>query len=1493
MSKKSARALAAFLAAGMVVGALPLSASATSKSSGYAAPAIKFSSTQNLINATIDALKAEGKGVVEKDDDYALEDKVKEKSGLTLSELKTMLGLAIYQNRKDGVIDTSKYHLKKSDMESVLKRTLSDNYLTDVVKYELYEDEESGEVAQVAFTLNASTFMVFDEIESNSNDENSQRILEEAKAEAEAEAIDEGFFRPSWSGGGFGSSGLLSDDAEVGGADSEGSTDEAEKHEHDYTNPQYFWYLDDDTGLYACKRVTTCAEDGDAVWDDCDGTPDEDGVYTAYFGTEGESTFIPADDEHECTFKADSAEDFTTFWQEDKEGGYSAIAYVKCVTDDDSDAGEGEGSTDAGTDSTPTGSTDSGEDSGKEDSSSEDSKPATDTTIPESGEDSKPATDTSTSESTEDSTAATDKPATELSLEVYSEEETTGPSDDGEENTPAPIKCELVKFYVLAIESKDSDDGNSIIYTAKTIPEAATDSPIDVATKIVDKPTEPVEPDKPVDPEEPEGHVHDYECVFKWEEIYVANDDGDGDGSPDMALYWDSETKQIAFSDTRKLDMNCTGAVISCSDEDCDMEDTTIPVENITKKVQYQYINNTTYEEYSTENPGEVDQNQYTLVAIVNIAACGLDENNIFSDYKNVSEISLTKHWNEMASFVRDNAEYFGVSAPYWTSKDTEATPMGAIKSLMNMELDAFVPDPTFDYYVNMLTQAFISYEYMFGAQLLEMRDAAVKYIESAGEISDIQKLLLLHDWLSKVASFDMNSLVTSRSGGSSDPISMTGFAALLNKEQLVNAAGDSAPNADGAVCLGYASAYTYLAQNIFPGYKDDEGNWITDGSAEHIVDFVQIKFNADVSESSVAGDSSGFGENAVFNEPHYFNAVKINDTWYYVDACYDDISTEVISQYRVETDGYISHKYFMTSPQSIIDQFDGNFDYFDSAYDGWTWTKTEDGTDEDGNTKYIYVQTESDTETKYDDTQYEQTWFSGAVSEILFDENNWYYVEGDTQSYSGMKDMFESDQFDSSSLGQLLEYKNDPAYANKLRSRPKDEQDEPANKNDNGNSQFGSMSQYEDAYANTIFHYGYGAFGDVEDYGDYKELIELDNMYRDMYPDLNHSLAIYDGVMYINIADKIMMIENFTDDVSNLKLTELKDYDTVNAMTNGRAFTGMSFFVAGEDDEVVMTLENHPIGSLTINQVVKNNFEYIADGNGNIVGQKFTGNTYTPTLTVSVATNYSNSNPDDEDNLYKKEAINFNPSYYRFMDDDDDVNKNTEFMWCANVVENIAMSALLEELETEGTSVKVEATCSQNGYTQNKTDKFGLSVGEKTEATEAIGHHCVKVKDGDKDVYICVLCDHCFDALTETDDDGNVTVNGHELNVPKFNWISDSKCTFSIGCGETDCQYETESIDCEVTFSEDVDENGDPNYCIAKVNYRGTEYSDTKEYSGVIKGDVNADGKISTLDIFQLCKYVNEEDIEINLYAADVNGDGKISTLDIFQLCKIVNEEE
>lgn len=235
-------------------------------------------------------------------------------------------------------------------------------------------------------------------------------------------------------------------------------------------------------------------------------------------------------------------------------------------------------------------------------------------------------------------------------------------------------------------------------------------------------------------------------------------------------------------------------------------------------------------------------------------------------------------------------------------------------------------------------------------------------------------------------------------------------------------------------ICAGYTSAYTYLVQCAFPEiYKEaDRKTWKkasevngTDSSQDKKDDNSSSENKGDTSEtdkeenSSAAKtetqaadgeDSSGdassekkdetttetkptyivdfvkifwrsnvqmLGQSQTFRNSHYFNAVKTDDSvdnWYYVDSCYNDIYVECMGRNRVETDGNMTHSYFLISHTSLAKQFDGNFDEIDTLY-----------TD------------------KATDTKYEDAWFTDAQGPISFDKDNWYYVQNTTSYSSGM----------------------------------------------------------------------------------------------------------------------------------------------------------------------------------------------------------------------------------------------------------------------------------------------------------------------------------------------------------------------------------------------------------------------------------------------------------------------------------------------------------
>ena len=181
------------------------------------------------------------------------------------------------------------------------------------------------------------------------------------------------------------------------------------------------------------------------------------------------------------------------------------------------------------------------------------------------------------------------------------------------------------------------------------------------------------------------------------------------------------------------------------------------------------------------------------------------------------------------------------------------------------------------------------------------------------------------------------------------------GDTSETDKEENSSAAETETQAADGEDSSGDASSE-----------KKDETT--TETKPTYIVDFVKIFWRSNVQM---------LGQSQTFRNSHYFNAVKTDDSvdnWYYVDSCYNDIYVECMGRNRVETDGNMTHSYFLISHTSLAKQFDGNFDEIDTLY-----------TD------------------KATDTKYEDAWFTDAQGPISFDKDNWYYVQNTTSYSSGM----------------------------------------------------------------------------------------------------------------------------------------------------------------------------------------------------------------------------------------------------------------------------------------------------------------------------------------------------------------------------------------------------------------------------------------------------------------------------------------------------------
>ena len=925
---------------------------------------------------------------------------------------------------------------------------------------------------------------------------------------------------------------------------------------------------------------------------------------------------------------------------------------------------------------------------------------------------------------------------------------------------------------------------------------------------------------------EPETTVIPAEVTFEWEEKADSTPHTDDQGNvQNGGLLYDAENKKITQGILPDYSYNLTKISFTCG-----VCGETVEITDAATLANFQadkdvYVNTKTGSQTLVDHgaaftpPEGESADDYLLYTDMQIATYmddtfSVDENGapktdeegnvigLYTDSKDNGSLEVQRYYAMLSAFNADNAEYLGVSSDYWTAKNTEANPMAAVKVLCNIDADTQVPPAQMIQLVQMLPQAFMAYVYYYGAELLAMRDKAMAVVDALPDgTTEIQKQLVLHDWLADNCTFDMGVMTNvTGSGGNpeTDPIQMTTFGSLLS-DQLTEMPTYTTTDADGnpvnkayygAICLGYTAGYTYLLQNLHPEvYKttDDEGKaiWKTPAQVgdDDLVDFIQAKFYADTAETSVAGE--GFGGGA-FNNVHYMNAVRLpnadnkaNGEWFYTDVCYDDIYVECMAQYRGEVQGSIYHTYFLMSPQSIAKLYEKgkSIDYIDSLYDGYVYEVAKDA---DGNIipsenvssdkKYYdpthpkYNKVETSNETKNDNTSYEDSWFSGAVSHIYNDGINWYYVDGGSTMAAQRGSVEKSDQMDNMKdqfdmKAIVHSQRVNVEKRNKLKSRAVSAPDYWTS------SSSGSMmgdNTKTDPHAVTLFDYGTGKFAQNNKAPVLADEAKRDFSYTEQYPGLTHSVGLYEGKLYFNLGNAI-----YTYDLSAAAdanpVAMFKEYNTVNYSSDGRAFTASSYYVDANGSK---TVQNKPIAALEIYEDYDFTSCYtpVTDESGKQVGVQFDASKLTsnPTLTVNVATNFSFSYPDaaNAEVRYSQEAVNLNPDYQRQVSEAGD-NKNSEFLWCANIRDSAKMTDLLTDLEKGASSeVPVAASCTSPAFTQTRTNTYGLVKGDKTvaEGDKALGHSYKF--NADEGVYICETCGLHAYVLLETGEGGTASMS-------------------------------------------------------------------------------------------------------------------------------------
>lgn len=1354
MKKNLQRFGASVLAAAMVAQSVALPAAAeTTKidssvaqsvaaSAASAASAVqslpKFTSTADLIKQTAQTLAAQGEVHELEQDDAKLEATAQSKAGMSLAALENALADAMYANAAAGKINTEAYGLNKDEMASVMAATIKTYHLSSAVTDLGYETNAAGVVTAVTFTGSSGMTSAMESM-TNSDDE---VIAQQADSYAQAYVAE-------------------NSDTFAASAAADG---------HTYGEPKWYW---NDTN----------PEDGHThTWKE---TPD--GYWT----------------------KTDDGWAYTAVYTCEKDDAYQKVEGT--VTKDTTDA--------------------------------------------------KPGVAGKT---------------------VYS---ASVPADK------SPLKKEYKE------PTTRTDDIAALPCQSHAVPK-------DADGKFV--------------------------ATFNWEMKKV-----EGELAADRSnaqLFYDSETGKISAGAPVTIDWECTSITFKCAV--CGKEIKTQPVMTMPVSVVVDQNDNSVYINVGgtptldttsggtgvtlvsamdggnwydmQNNPVDASKVNFTYQSGDNKGKNSLllydsqktavyvdDQGNQVTNTYDVSTAQMNYYYFQLSQFNQDEAEYFGVVAPFWTSKGVQKQgedgsitgTMGAIKVLCSIDPNDDVPPTTMAFMLNMLPQAFMSYVMNYGEALKAIRDAGLAQVAKLGDSADyVTKLLILHDWISQVAEFDMGSMGDITGGGNNDPIQMTAFGALLG-------GGIGAKGVEyGCICLGYASAFNYMVQNlpdnkeIYKKTVDGKEVWKTADEVgdNAVVDFAQILYYCDTSDTSVAGNAFGGG---MFNNVHYFNAVKVNKlqgdsnsatmttgdpnkNWYYVDVCYDDVNTECMAQTRVENAGDMRHVNFLVSPSGLEGRYSKYYDYIDSLYDGYTYTKNKEPDKDDagnvvlnnGKPHYSYTKTENKNETRYTDTCYEDTWFTSICSPIYFDNNYFYYVDTTTNQnlYNNMRrQQSENGNNGSSGSGSSGNNSQMQQFMKKMQNQGPDTLEaRPRNANyyirkeDSSSSGGFSMSSFtktDDPFDIILMYYNdlkktSSNFNDddsnAEVLAEAGTIYKIDTSATDkhtkvennlntecladaaakrIYPALVHSTALYDGKLYFNVNNAIYRMDPTTGAVE-----EVKEYNTVYGgikltkdkdgnMVPDTHFPGMSMVImdSAQDTSSVKylgTFKNHPLAGLTL----RDSYSFATttqQGQTVITGI----NTTKDQLVVSVGTNLSNTYKELVDGKaevktdaagtsyanrksYKTESWNYNPSYNQNMGSSDEKNKNEEFMWCANLVETMPMSDMVSDLKSGATTdVSVEAWCDTPAYTQARTNKYGLTKGEKKYDDNALpkGHTWaldeLETKSVGNNVYLCSDCHTATESTPHT-----VTLNKVDgvtltLGTTSNTYIKDDTVTLTVEKEGTD----------------------------------------------------------------------------------------------------------
>lgn len=513
------------------------------------------------------------------------------------------------------------------------------------------------------------------------------------------------------------------------------------------------------------------------------------------------------------------------------------------------------------------------------------------------------------------------------------------------------------------------------------------------------------------------------------------------------------------------------------------------------------------------------------------------------------------------------------------------------------------------------------------------------------------------------------------------------------------------------SVCLGYSKAYAYLVQASHPEIYGKNGastdmskadNWKeakdlytfssdgkkvnTDGN--YSVDLVRITFKANVTM---------YGETQPdFNSDHFWNAVKVDGKWYYVDPCYTDCYSEVMTRDRVETDGYMNHMYFMFSDTTTRNLYDGYFKELNTAYQDVATDKT-----------------------------YEDAWFARAKSDVSSDGTNMYYVYDSTNLIK---------RLNNSKQDQTTTSQEDTKY--KLVSHPITNKD-----SGDGDTDYTTLIDFtykpDSNKDDTVVQVYNPETKKMETNDMLTELYAKHAEQADIYPSIAITCAQYEGKLYFNLSNYILSY-----DLTSGKVATVKKYDTVYGKRDKtNAFGGMSFALVNSADGADFTFRDHPIAGISLKSDGKL-YVSVATNLAYISGKDDVSNRTKPTDSKDYTI-------DSKDNGYgyEFEESNYNPDYSNYSNDKysdsmmeqfgykREINDNDEFMWVANLRGTEAMSSIA------GESVEYKKETCDHHYIHFDETYF-------TKKKDSDGNKTDEWNTGES--YVCTVCGKSVEEPTE-----------------------------------------------------------------------------------------------------------------------------------------------